>query len=136
MPRIAVGRLQVTLDAFTGGRFVLFLTGPASDSAEALAAARLVARHLPLVCWAICADRHFHAGPADDVIRFPDSAAMHDRLGGLVAVLCRPDGYVLATDVSSGLPNALASVRALMGQIGAAGTEPARDDALPAYRTI
>ncbi|WP_175803290.1 FAD-dependent monooxygenase [Burkholderia ambifaria] len=136
MPRIAVGRLQVTLDAFTGGRFVLFLTGPASDSAEALAAARLVARHLPLVCWAICADRHFHAGPADDLIRFPDSAAMHDRLGGLVAVLCRPDGYVLATDVSTGLPNALVSVRALMGQIGAAGTEPARDDALPAYRTI
>lgn len=136
MPRIAIGRLQTTLDAFTGGRFVLFLTGPASDSAEALEVVRLVARQLPLVCWAVCSDRHFHAGPVDDVVRFPDSAAMHDRLGGLVAVLCRPDGYVLATDVSTGLPNTLASICALLGVPRAVGTEPARYGALPAHRTI
>ncbi|CAB3756358.1 FAD-dependent monooxygenase [Paraburkholderia solisilvae] len=135
MPRLAVGRLQTTMDAFRGGRFVLFLTGEASESSAALATARLLSRRLPLTCWAVCADRDFHAAPSADVDYFPDSGAMHAKLRGLTAVLCRPDGYVLATDIAISLPNALAATEAVLGASAPIVERTAHEDMTSAHRT-
>ncbi|ALL63116.1 pentachlorophenol 4-monooxygenase [Paraburkholderia caribensis MBA4] len=135
MPRLAVGRLQTTMDAFRSGCFVLFLTGEASESSEALAAMRMLSRCLPLTCWAVSADRHFHANPSAEVAYFPDSGAMHAKLSGLNAVLCRPDGYVVATDIAHSLPNALAATQALLGASEPLAERNGREAMTPSHRT-
>jgi len=130
MPRLPVARLQTTLDAFRDGGFVLFLCGDATAIDKHSALLHELHARLPLTCWAIVSDRNFHAREPDLARYFPDSSGVYARLGAPAAILCRPDGYVLAIDSADGLPNVQAAVTALSG-MGRAGTsshvEPRHD---------
>lgn len=115
MPRLRIGRLQSTLDAFDGRHFVLFAFGDAARQEAWQETLRALRRRLPLVCWAIADDRHYQATAFEGAVYFPDSAHAYQKLGQPAAVLCRPDGYVLAVDMQPTLANAIAATDALFG---------------------